>query len=286
MMTARVGDFSGLNAFTLYLTDIGRVDLLTREEEVDLARRANDGDKAALDHLVAANLRFVVKVATQYKNRGLSLEDLVCEGNLGLIKAAERFDETRGVRFISYAVWWIRQSILKALCDTGGIVRVPQYKAHEIRKVRRIAREIERKRCREPRVEEIARELELAPDVVAEDLGLARKHISLDMPVTVDSQAPLLDFFARTVDDPVVDRLTQECLVRDVGTALDDLTPREARVLRLYFGVDGESRHTLQAIGDLFGCTKENIRLIKEKALRRLRHQSRRDRLFKYHSDN
>jgi len=274
-----------VDGLTLYLSEIGRETLLTREEEIELTKRARAGDKSALDRLVTANLRFVVKVSTGFRNRGLSLEDLVAEGNLGLIKAAYRFDETRGVRFISYAVWWIRQSILKALCDTAGIVRLPQYKAQEIKRVKRVAREISRNEHRPAKVEEIAKELDLDPEIVFDDLGLDRAHVSLDAPLATDGESSLLDFMAHEIEETVEAKLTQEALEGDIVRALDKLTAREARVIRLYFGVGGESAHTLQAIGDLFGCTKENIRLIKEKALGRLRLQGRRVLLYKYYEN-
>lgn len=281
-LLARNGPAKIKDSLTLYLTEIGRESLLAREDEVELARCARAGDQEAIDRLVTANLRFVVKVATQFRNRGLPLEDLVCEGNVGLIKAAYRFDGTRGVRFISYAVWWIRQSILKALCDTAGIVRLPQYKAQEIKKVKRMALTIEREEQRLPTPEEIGERLGLTPEVVADDLGLHRNYISLDAPVSDDGPSSLLDFMKAVEDSPVEDRLTEEAMRSDVIRALSLLKPREARVIGLYFGLNGNSQHTLQAIGDMFGCTKENVRLIKEKALRRLRVQSRRHILEKY----
>lgn len=274
--------YEPVDILSQYLNEIGREDLLDRESEVSLAREARAGDKEALDRLVMANLRFVVKVANQFRNRGLPLEDLISEGNYGLIKAAHRFDEAKGVRFISYAVWWIRQSILKALCETVGVVRYPQYKSQEIKRVKRVAREIERAEHREPKIEEIAGRLDLDPEIVAQDLVLGRSHLSLDAPITLDGDCALIDFLQTDFEDMVEARLTEEALGIDVQRAMGTLTPRQARVVQLYFGLGGESRHTLQAIGDQFGCTKENIRLIKEKALGRLRMQSRRAILEKY----
>ncbi len=271
-----------LNILSSYLNEIGRETLISREAEVDLARAARAGDRAALDRLVTANLRFVVKIANQFRNRGLPLEDLIGEGNVGLIKAAHRFDETKGVRFISYAVWWIRQSILKAVAEANGVVRYPQYKSQEIKRVKRAAREIENREHREARIEEIAEELELSPETVEQDLVLGRAHLSLDAPVSEDGESPLMDFIETSFEDQVAAKLTEESLGRDVLRALSSLAPRQARVITLYFGLAGETPRTLQAIGDEFGCTKENIRLIKEKALGRLRMHSRRHLLEHY----
>jgi RNA polymerase primary sigma factor len=274
--------YESLDILSSYLNEIGRETLLNRETEVELARAARAGNRAALDRLVTANLRFVVKIANQFRNRGLPLEDLIGEGNVGLIKAAHRFDETKGVRFISYAVWWIRQSILKAVAEANGVVRYPQYKSQEIKRVKRVAREIENREHREARVEEIAERLELSPETVEHDLMLGRAHLSLDAPVSGEGDSPLMDFIETTFEDQVEAKLTEESLGRDVLRALSTLAPRQARVITLYFGLEGETPRTLQAIGDEFGCTKENIRLIKEKALGRLRMHSRRHLLEHY----
>lgn len=284
MMTAttRTAPQPSVDILSSYLNEIGRESLIDQETEIALARRARAGDRAALDRLVTANLRFVVKIANQFRNRGLPLEDLIGEGNMGLIKAAGRFDEERGVRFISYAVWWIRQSILKALAETSGVVRYPQYKSREIRRVRRAAAEIERAEHRDARIEEIAERLEMNPETVAHDLVLERSHLSLDAPIGHDAESPLLDFIETEFEDTVATKLMNEALSEDIFRALSILAPRQARVIMLYFGLCGQPRRTLQSIGEEFGCTKENVRLIKEKALGRLRRPIRRHLLEKY----
>lgn len=258
-----------------YLHEIGKVDLLTAEEEVTLARKIKEGDQEALAKLVKANLRFVVSVAKQYQNQGLSLPDLINEGNVGLIKAAQRFDETRGFKFISYAVWWIRQSILQALAEQARIVKLPLNKIGSINKVNRALVELEQRFEREPTIEELSEQLELAPEDIKEALRGNSRHLSMDAPLTQDEDSSMYDVML-SPDSPMPDKgLLNESLRREIERALSTLTPREANIIRLYFGLNGKHPLTLEEIGEEFDLTRERVRQIKEKALRRLKHTNR-----------
>lgn len=258
-----------------YLHEIAKVDLITAEQEVELARRIRNGDAVALDILIKANLRFVVSVSKQYQNQGLSLPDLINEGNLGLIKAAQRFDETRGFKFISYAVWWIRQSILQALAEQARIVRLPLNKIGYINKINRTFSELEQKFEREPSILEIAQALELAPQDVKESLKTSSRHLSMDAPINPDEDGNMYDVIL-TDDIPEPDReLLNESLRKEIERALSTLTYREANIVRLYFGLNGKHPHTLEEIGEAFNLTRERVRQIKEKAIKRLKHSTR-----------
>lgn len=258
-----------------YLHEIGKVDLLTADEEVTYARKLKEGDEEALNKLVKANLRFVVSVAKQYQNQGLSLPDLINEGNLGLIKAAQRFDETRGFKFISYAVWWIRQSILQALAEQARIVKLPLNKIGSINKVNKAFSDLEQKFEREPSVAELVEVLELATDDVKEALRSSNRHISMDAPLTQDDDSNLYDVIL-SHDSPAPDRgLLNDSLRKEIERALATLTPREANIIRLYFGLNGKHPHTLEEIGEEFDLTRERVRQIKEKAIKRLKQTTR-----------
>ncbi len=258
-----------------YLHEIAKVELISAEEEVDLARRIRNGDEKALDLLIKANLRFVVSVSKQYQNQGLSLPDLINEGNLGLIKAAQRFDETRGFKFISYAVWWIRQSILQALAEQARIVRLPVNKIGYINKINRTFSELEQKFEREPSVLEIAHVLELAPKDVRESLKTSGRHVSMDAPLNQDEEGNMYDVLL-TDNMPEPDReLLNESLRKEIERALSTLTYREANIVRLYFGLNGKHPHTLEEIGEAFNLTRERVRQIKEKAIKRLKHSTK-----------
>ncbi len=257
-----------------YLQEIGKEELITVEEEVELAQRIKKGDQAALEKLTRANLRFVVSVAKQYQNQGLSLPDLINEGNLGLIKAAEKFDETRGFKFISYAVWWIRQSILQALAEQSRIVRLPLNQVGSLNKINKAYSKFEQENERKPSPEELAESLELPADKVADTLRVSGRHVSVDAPFVDGEDNSLLDVLVNN-DSPNADRaLIQESLAREIHRALATLTEREADIIRLFFGI-GCQEMTLEEIGERFGLTRERVRQIKEKAIRRLRHTSR-----------
>lgn len=258
-----------------YLHEIGKVDLLTSEEEVTYARKLKEGDEEALNKLVKANLRFVVSVAKQYQNQGLSLPDLINEGNLGLIKAAQRFDETRGFKFISYAVWWIRQSILQALAEQARIVKLPLNKIGSINKVNKAFSDLEQKFEREPSVAELVEVLELATEDVKEALRSSNRHVSMDAPLTQDDDSNLYDVIL-SHDSPSPDRgLLNDSLRKEIERALATLTPREGNIVRLYFGLNGKHPHTLEEIGEEFDLTRERVRQIKEKAIKRLKQTTR-----------
>ena len=258
-----------------YLQEIGKVDLITAEEEVDLAQRIKAGDEIALEKLTKANLRFVVSVAKQYQNQGLTLPDLINEGNLGLIKAAKRFDETRGFKFISYAVWWIRQSILQALAEQSRIVRLPLNKIGSINKINKTYAFLEQAHERAPSAEEIAKELDMTVNDVKESLKNSGRHVSMDAPLVEGEDSNLYDVL-RSGESPNPDRqLLHESLRTEIERALDTLTPREADVVRLYFGLGNQHAMTLEEIGETFDLTRERVRQIKEKAIRRLKHTSR-----------
>ena len=257
-----------------YLQEIGKEELITVEEEVELAQRIKKGDQAALEKLTRANLRFVVSVAKQYQNQGLSLPDLINEGNLGLIKAAEKFDETRGFKFISYAVWWMRQSILQALAEQSRIVRLPLNQVGSLNKINKAFSKFEQEHERKPSPEELADSLELPADKVSDTLRVSGRHVSVDAPFVDGEDNSLLDVLVNN-DSPNADRtLIQESLAREIHRALATLTEREADIIRLFFGI-GCQEMTLEEIGERFGLTRERVRQIKEKAIRRLRHTSR-----------
>ncbi len=265
-----------------YLQEIGKVELLTPEQEIDYSIRIKHGDQIALEKLVKANLRFVVSVAKQYQNQGLSLGDLINEGNLGLIKAAKRFDETRGFKFISYAVWWIRQSILQALAEQSRIVRLPLNRVGALNKIGKAYNNLEQEYEREPTAVEIANELEMDLDEVSETLKMSNKHVSMDAPFIQGDENSLLDILASD-ENPLPDTtLMSDSLRNEIERALSTLTEREAEVIRLYFGFDGEHSLTLEEIGEQFNLTRERVRQIKEKAIRRLRHTSRSKNLRAY----
>ncbi|MDD4143728.1 MAG: RNA polymerase sigma factor RpoD/SigA [Prolixibacteraceae bacterium] len=257
-----------------YLQEIGKEELITVEEEVELAQRIKKGDQAALEKLTRANLRFVVSVAKQYQNQGLSLPDLINEGNLGLIKAAEKFDETRGFKFISYAVWWIRQSILQALAEQSRIVRLPLNQVGSLNKINKAFSKFEQEHERKPSPEELANSLELSAEKVSDTLRVSGRHVSVDAPFVDGEDNSLLDVLVNN-DSPNADRtLIQESLSKEIHRALATLTEREADIIRLFFGI-GCQEMTLEEIGERFGLTRERVRQIKEKAIRRLRHTSR-----------
>ena len=257
-----------------YLQEIGKEDLITVEEEVELAQRIRKGDQRALEKLTRANLRFVVSVAKQYQNQGLSLPDLINEGNLGLIKAAEKFDETRGFKFISYAVWWIRQSILQALAEQSRIVRLPLNQVGSLNKINKAFSRFEQEHERRPSPEELAETLDLPAEKVADTLRVSGRHISVDAPFVEGEDNSLLDVLVND-DSPVADKtLINESLSTEVERALATLTERERDIIRLFFGINRQEM-TLEEIGEKFGLTRERVRQIKEKAIRRLRHSSR-----------
>ena len=258
-----------------YLQEIGKVDLITADEEVELAQRIKAGDQIALEKLTKANLRFVVSVAKQYQNQGLTLPDLINEGNLGLIKAAQRFDETRGFKFISYAVWWIRQSILQALAEQSRIVRLPLNKIGSINKINKTYAFLEQSHERPPSAEEIAKELDMTINDVQESMKNSGRHVSMDAPLVAGEESNLYDVL-RSGESPNPDRdLLHESLRTEIERALETLTPREADVIRLYFGLGNQHPMTLEEIGETFDLTRERVRQIKEKAIRRLKHTSR-----------
>ncbi len=265
-----------------YLQEIGEVPLLTPEEEIELARRIKKNDQDALERLTKANLRFVVSVAKQYQNQGLSLGDLINEGNLGLIKAAKRFDETRGFKFISYAVWWIRQSILQALAEQSRVVRLPLNRVGALNKIGKAFSNLEQEYEREPSASEIADELEMTPYEVSDTLKISGKHLSLDAPFNQGDDNRLLDVIEDDQQEPPDDVLLSESLRIEVKRALTTLSEREAEVIKLYFGLDREHPLTLEEIGEKFNLTRERVRQIKEKAIRRLRHASRSRMLRSY----
>ena len=263
-----------------YLQEIGREDLITAEMEVELARKIKKGDQAALDKLTKANLRFVVSVAKQYQNQGLSLPDLINEGNLGLIKAAKRFDETRGFKFISYAVWWIRQSILQALAEQSRIVRLPLNQVGSLNKISKAYSKLEQEFEREPSADELAAVLELPSEKISDTMRVSGKHVSMDAPFVQGEDNSLLDVLENS-DSPRADSLLMsESLQKEIERSLNTLTEREREVIKLFFGIGMNHGLTLEEIGAKFDLTRERVRQIKEKAIRRLRHKSR-SRLLK-----
>ena len=264
-----------------YLQEIGKEELITVEAEVEVAQRIKKGDQVALEKLTKANLRFVVSVAKQYQNQGLTLPDLINEGNLGLIKAAEKFDETRGFKFISYAVWWIRQSILQALAEQSRIVRLPLNQVGSLNKINKALSRFEQEHERKPSAEELAKVLELPTEKVSDTLRVSGRHISVDAPFVEGEANSLLDVLIND-DSPNADRtLINESLSREIDRALSTLTERERDIIKLFFGI-GCQEMTLEEIGERFGLTRERVRQIKEKAIRRLRHTSRSKLLKSY----
>ncbi len=266
-----------------YLQEIGKVDLLTPEEEVELAKRIKQGDQQALEKLTKANLRFVVSVAKQYQNQGLSLSDLINEGNLGLIKAAQRFDETRGFKFISYAVWWIRQSILQALAEQSRIVRLPLNKVGSLNKINKAFSELEQEYEREPSAEELAEVLNIPTEEVETTLGVAARHVSMDAPFVDGEDNSLLDVLENSTTPSTDAQLEyNESLRREIERSLSTLTERQCDVIKLYFGIGVEHPMSLEDIGEKFGLTRERVRQIKDKAINKLR-SANRSKLLKHY---
>lgn len=265
-----------------YLQEIGKVDLLTPEDEIELAIQIKKGDQKALEKLVKANLRFVVSVAKQYQNQGLSLGDLINEGNLGLIKAAKRFDETRGFKFISYAVWWIRQSILQALAEQSRIVRLPLNRVGALNKIGKAYSNLEQEYEREPSAHELAQELSMDISEVSDTLKISGRHVSMDAPFSQGEENRLLDVLSNEEIPSPDYSLMSESLRNEIERVLSSLSGREAEVIKLYFGLNKEHSLTLEEIGEKFNLTRERVRQIKEKAIRRLRHTSRSKNLRAY----
>jgi RNA polymerase primary sigma factor len=265
-----------------YLQEIGKVDLITAEVEVELAKRIREGDQIALEKLTKANLRFVVSVAKQYQNNGLTLGDLINEGNLGLIKAAKRFDEKRGFKFISYAVWWIRQSIMQALAEQSRIVRLPLNRVGSLSKISKTFSDLEQKFQREPSTEEVAEEIGITTEEVLSDLKVSGRHVSMDAPFAQGEDGSLLDVLSDANESNPEAKLMTDSLTEEVQRALSTLTQRESQVIGLYFGLNNNSPLTLEEIGEKFNLTRERVRQIKEKATRRLRHTSRSTTLKTY----
>lgn len=267
-----------------YLQEISKLELLTPDEEVELAKRIKLGDRAALDRLTKSNLRFVISVAKQYQNQGLTLPDLINEGNVGLIKAAERFDETRGFKFISYAVWWIRQSILQALAEQARIVRLPLNKIGTINKINRAYSELEQKLERQPTADELAEYLDCSVADIFQSLQNSGRHVSMDAPLIDgdDSSSSMMDLLPNDSLPGPERNLVRESLRMDIERSLSTLTAREGDIVRLYYGLNGKHPLTLEEIGERFELTRERVRQIKEKAIRRLKHTSRSRMLQSY----
>lgn len=263
-----------------YLQEIGKVSMLTAEEEVELAKRIKDGDEKALMILVQSNLRFVVSVAKQYQNQGLSLSDLINEGNLGLIKAAKCFDETRGFKFISYAVWWIRQSILQALAEHSRLVRLPLNKISSINKINKVFAKLEQEKEREPTPEEIGKSLEMTSKEVKDNIKVSSRHISMDAPLKSDDDNNLYDIFSNhdEANSPDIE-LQKESLVQEIERTISTLSSREAEILRMYYGLNGGTHASLEEIGNKLELTSERVRQIKTKAIKRLKSSYRCKRL-------
>lgn len=266
-----------------YLQDISKVELITAEEEVELAQRIREGDQKALEKLTNANLRFVVSVAKQYQNQGLKLPDLINEGNVGLVKAAKRFDETRGFKFISYAVWWIRQSILQALAEQSRVVRLPLNKIGVINKINKAYSHLEQELQRPPSPEEIAQELDMAPSQVKTAMKNSGRHLSMDAPFQEgENESNLYDVLSSGESPSPDDELIRDSLSIEINRALDTLSAREADVIRLNYGIGNQPAMTLQEIGDTFDLSRERVRQIREKGIRRLKHESKNKMLKKY----
>jgi RNA polymerase primary sigma factor len=258
-----------------YLREISQYPLITRREEVELAIKIKDGCRVSLDKLVRSNLRFVVSVAKKYQNQGVSLADLINEGNLGLIRAAHKFDETRGIKFISYAVWWIRQAILQALAEQSRIVRVPLNRAGTLHRIGRRSSALLQELGREPTVEEIAEGMDISREEVAKTMSISQNHLSLDAPLTPGEDNKLLDYLPDHQSPGPDEQAFERALSESIEEMLTDLKEREARILRLYFGLENKEPMTLEQIGQMMGITRERVRQIKEKALARLRHAKR-----------
>ena len=258
-----------------YLREISQYPLINREMEVELAQKIRTGCEESLDKLVRSNLRFVVSVAKKYQNQGVSLSDLINEGNLGLIRAAHKFDETKGIKFISYAVWWIRQAILQALAEQSRIVRVPLNRAGTLHRIGKRSSALLQELGREPTVEEIAEGMDISQEEVAKTLSISQSHLSLDAPLTPGEDNKLLDYLPDTQNPGPDDHTFEHALSESIEEVLSTLKEREAKILRLYFGLDGQEPMTLEEIGGMLGITRERVRQIKEKALARLRHVSR-----------
>lgn len=265
-----------------YFEEISKESLLDPEEEIELTLRAREEDQAALDKLLRSNLRFVVSVAKKYQNHGISLEDLISEGNIGLIKAAKRFDETRGFKFISYAVWWIRQSILQAISQQSRLVRLPLNKVDALTKMHKIYQELEKEYDREPTTQEIAEAMEVTKSEIEETMMVAGREISVDVPRGENDDSSLLEILPEENGTNPEDELKEESLHHEIERALASLDDREAEIIRMYFGIDSDQPKTLEQIGQEYNLTRERIRQIKEKALRKLRHASRTKFLKKY----
>ncbi|MBQ7442124.1 MAG: RNA polymerase sigma factor RpoD/SigA [Prevotella sp.] len=265
-----------------YLQEIGHEDLLTVDEEVELAQRIRKGDREALERLTKANLRFVVSVAKQYQNQGLSLPDLINEGNLGLIKAAEKFDETRGFKFISYAVWWIRQSILQAIAEQSRIVRVPLNQVGSVNKINRVMNKFEQENERRPSVDEIAEKTDIPFEKIEDAISVNNRHVSVDAPFVDGEDNSLLDVLVND-DAPMADRmLVIESLREEINRALTSLNERERNIIEAFFGINQTTEMTLEEIGEKFGLTRERVRQIKEKAIRKLRQNTKSKMLKSY----
>lgn len=265
-----------------YLHEIGKIDLVTSEEEIELAKRIRKGDKVALETLIKANLRFVVSVAKQYQNQGLSLPDLINEGNLGLIKAAQRFDETRGFKFISYGVWWIRQSMLQALSEQARIVRLPLNKIGSITRINKTFSRLEQEFQREPTVDEVAFLLETSPDIIEDALKVSLHHISMDAPIHNEEGNSLYDVMLNEDSLSPDSGLMNISLRKEIERTLSAFCEREADVIRYFFGLSGHRQHTMEEIGDEFGLTKERVRQIKEKTIKKMKNQYRNKLLKAY----
>ncbi len=284
-MSAPIPDnrfLSDENSLALYLKEISKNKALSLEEEAKLAVRIREGDKKALEKLVKANLRFVVSVCRNYQNQGLPLSDLINEGNLGLIRAAKRFDEKKNFKFISYAVWWIRQAILQALAEQSRIIKLPLNRVGTIHKIGKTQSKLEQKLCRSPNVDEIAEELQIAADEVSETIKIGNTYMSLDAPLQQGEDARLIDMLQDENQVSPDDGIMDISLQAEIDKTLDTLTEREKEVLKLYFGIGEDTAHTLEEIGQRFNLTRERVRQIKEKALRRLKHCSRSKRLKIY----
>jgi RNA polymerase primary sigma factor len=258
-----------------YLADIGKEEMITADEEVHLAQRIRNGDQAALEKLCKANLRFVVSVAKQYQNQGLSLPDLINEGNVGLIKAARRFDETRGFKFISYAVWWIRQAILQALAEQSRIVRLPLNQVGSLSKMAKATIRLEQRFERQPSLDELAAELEIPEHKVADTMRMSTRTVSMDAPLDQDEDTKLLDVFVDDDTPETDDFLIRESLAKEIQRSLSTLTDKEREIINMFYGIGVPHSYTLEEIGSLFSLTRERVRQIKEKAIRRLKHTSR-----------
>jgi len=270
-------------ALALYLEDIKNHPLLSRAEEAELARRIRAGDQLALEKLVRSNLRFVVSVAKKYQNLGMSLPDLISEGNVGLVRAAQKFDETKGVKFISYAVWWIREAILKALAENSKTFRLPINRATTLNKISKKEAELTQKLGREPKPEEVAEAMDMDVDEVRKLMNVSRKSLSLDAPLFEGEEKTLFSYLSDDEGPDPEESTFESAREKEIRETLDSLQPREAKIVKLYYGLDGNEPLTLREIGSIFNLSRERIRQIKERAIERLRHQSRAKRLSPYH---